>query len=85
MRDSILRGEAPFASHLLYTQPDILDDDNPEERAIGIKRGFQWTIVANLVAVYTDNGISPGMEKGIAWARELEKDIEYRSLYDNLK
>ena len=27
MRDSLGRGEAPFASHLLYTQ--MLDDQNP--------------------------------------------------------
>lgn len=25
IRDSLLRGEAPLASHLLYTQPGILD------------------------------------------------------------
>ncbi len=24
MHDSLLRGEAPIASHLLYTQPDVL-------------------------------------------------------------
>ena len=26
VRDSLMRGEAPYASHLLYTQPNILDD-----------------------------------------------------------
>ena len=26
MRDCLLRGEAPYASHLLYTQPGVLDD-----------------------------------------------------------
>ena len=31
MADCLARGEAPFASHLLYTQPGILDDDIPEE------------------------------------------------------
>lgn len=36
MRDCLLRGESPFASHLLYTQPGVLDDDDAEERAIGI-------------------------------------------------
>src|SRR5690606_40243334 len=29
LRDSLLRGEAPFASHLLYTQAGVLDDDIP--------------------------------------------------------
>jgi len=28
MRDCLLRGEFPFASHLLYTQPGITDDKN---------------------------------------------------------
>ncbi len=27
MRDCLKRGEAPFASHGLYTQPGVLDDD----------------------------------------------------------
>ena len=26
LRDCLQRGEAPLASHLLYTQPDVLDD-----------------------------------------------------------
>ena len=28
VKDSLLRGESPFASHLLYTQGGILDDMN---------------------------------------------------------
>lgn len=32
VRDSLLRGEAPIASHLLYTQGGILNDDVPAER-----------------------------------------------------
>lgn len=31
--DSLRRGESPFASHLLYTQPGILRDDDYAERA----------------------------------------------------
>lgn len=85
VRDSIIRGEAPFASHLLYTQPTILSDDIPDERTLGMECGFQWIIVAHLVAVYTDNGISKGMDKGIERAKQLGKTIVYRSLYDNLK
>lgn len=85
VRDSILRGEAPIASHLLYTQPDILNDDIPAERTLGMECGFQWIIVAQLCAVYTDNGISSGMEAGIKRAQEFGKEIVYRSLYENLK
>ena len=31
MRDCFERGEAPFASHLLYTQMGVLDDTIPAE------------------------------------------------------
>jgi hypothetical protein len=36
VRDSLSRGEAPLASHLLYTQPGILRYDVPDERQRGI-------------------------------------------------
>ncbi len=39
MRDCFMRGEFPFASHLLYTQDGILDDDLLEERKLGISAG----------------------------------------------
>jgi hypothetical protein len=42
VRDCVLRGEAPIASHLLFTQPGILDDNVPEERALGIEAGLAW-------------------------------------------
>lgn len=59
MLDSIFRGEAPFASHLLYTQ--MLDDNDTEERMLGITLGFAWRQVAHLVAFYVDLGMSDGM------------------------
>jgi hypothetical protein len=40
MRDCFERGEAPFASHLLYTQPGVLDDTLHHERALGIDAGL---------------------------------------------
>src|SRR5271157_1952422 len=65
MRDCLLHHEAPFASHALYTQPDVLDDANEEERAIGIEAGFAWRNAATMTIVYTDLGISWGMQQGI--------------------
>ena len=61
MADSISRGEAPFASHLLYTQDNILNDLIPEEREIGITCGYAWMSAADKVAIYTDFGHSPGI------------------------
>jgi hypothetical protein len=76
--DCYLRGEAPFASHAIG--PRVLDDDNERERVIGMEAGFAWSEVCELVAVYTDLGISSGMQKGIErWgARGLT--VERRSL-----
>lgn len=80
VRDCILRGEAPFASHLLYTQDGILRDFVPEERALGIEVGFAFRAVAQKTVVYQDLGISLGMAKGIEHAQKLGHAIEYRRL-----
>ena len=82
VRDSLLRGEAPIASHLLYTQPGILDDTVPAERQHGIDAGLAWRAVAHGSVVYIDRGISKGMEYGIAAAIEAGKTVEYRSLQE---
>lgn len=61
LADCLRRGEAPLASHLLYTQPGVLDDSVTEQRALGIAAGFCWRAVAELTAFYVDFGWSPGM------------------------
>lgn len=80
VRDSLLRGEAPIASHLLYTQPGILRDEVPEERQCGIDAGLAWRVVAQACVVYVDLGISSGMRYGIAAARAAGLPVEMRSL-----
>lgn len=80
MRDCFLKGEAPYASHLLYTQEGILDDNVPEERLLGIDAGLLWGNHAIKTVVYTDRGISKGMEYGIARAKEIGREIEFRVL-----
>jgi hypothetical protein len=80
MRDSLNRGEAPFAMHLLYTQEGILKDDIPEERNWGIEAGLAWGKCASKTVVYTNLGVTEGMEKGIQRAREDGREIEYREL-----
>ena len=81
VKDALERGEAPLASHLLYTQPNILDDDIPTERQMGIEAGLAWRRVADATVVYTDRGISSGMEYGIATAKSAGIPIEYRRLF----
>jgi hypothetical protein len=78
MRDSLTRGEAPYASHLLYDQPGILDDTDPRERSRGIHAGFEWGERAAIVAVYMDRGVSAGMKLGMARARTAGQRVEHR-------
>lgn len=80
MRDCLMRGEAPFASHLLYTQPGILDDNNPEERALGIKVGFEWGKRADATVVYVNLGVTEGMQWGIESAKAKNRPVEERCL-----
>lgn len=80
LRDSLLRGEAPFASHLLYTQPGILNDDVPDERALGINAGLVWGEKAEATAVYVDLGVSHGMRLGIERGKEIGRPVELRML-----
>lgn len=70
MADSLARGEAPFASHLLY--PQVLDDTNYEQRARGIEAGLVIGRLLDLRAVYIDRGITLGMCEGLAEDAEIE-------------
>jgi len=60
--DCIFRGEAPLASHLLY--PMVLNEAIPEDRARGIAAGHAWLPYAELMVIYADYGVSPGMRAG---------------------
>lgn len=80
VRHSLSLGEAPIASHLLYTQPGILDDNVEIERNWGIEAGLAWKKVADATVVYMDYGISRGMEYGIKSAQQAGIPVEYRML-----
>jgi hypothetical protein len=80
VRDAVLRGEAPIASHLLFTQPGILRDDVPHERALGIEAGLAWLGVADAMVVYIDHGTSDGMRQAMRAAERVGVPIEMRTL-----
>lgn len=80
MRDSLLRGEAPMVSHILYAASGALDDTNPDERALGIDAGLAWGREAALTVVYRDLGISSGMRYGIERAEREGRVVEYREI-----
>ena len=78
LKDSLGRGEAPFASHLLY--PMALQKYSLEERQLGIIAGMSWAGVADKTIVYTDLGLTEGMIRGIARAESLGIVVERREL-----
>ena len=66
----IEQGFMPVASHLLY--PQILNDNLPRERELGLKFGLALLATCDEVWVFTAGGeISPGMEREIEGAKRL--------------
>lgn len=76
--DCLERGEAPFASHYIYT--GFLDDSVPVERAQGIEAGLAWGEVAQRSAFYVDLGLSRGMRTGLERAVDQGWTVLFRSL-----
>ena len=72
--------EAPYASHLLYTQSHVLRDEIPDERTLGITAGFEWRAAAEMSAFYVDLGMSSGMDLGVADAQAKGNPYELRRL-----
>lgn len=81
VKDCLQRGEAPIASHLLFTQEGVLDDDDPCERLWGIDAGHAWISVADAVVVYADHGVSSGMQLAINAAGVRNIPVETRRLF----
>lgn len=69
-----------MASHLLYTQPGVLNDDDKRDRALGIEAGCIWRPFAQATVVYTDLGITEGMRLGVTHALSHGVVVEYRQL-----
>lgn len=82
VRDCLLRGEIPFASHLFFTQPGILDDNIQTEREMGINAGKELieSLPDIITVVYENLGISRGMKYGIDRANKNGRIVEYRTL-----
>jgi len=85
MHDIIVNyNESPYASHLLYTRPNVLRDWVEGERKKGIRAGFYWRDVAEKSVFYCDLGMTKGMEWGTKDCKEKQKRYEIRQLPDDL-
>ncbi len=73
-RMAIRQGYVPIAVHLLY--PQILDDNDPAERAVGLELGLN--ILRHCSAVWVcGTRISPGMKREIQEAEQLGIPVQY--------
>lgn len=85
MHDMIVNhNEAPYASHLLYTQDNVLRDDVPEERLKGIQAGFVFRSLCQYSVFYADLGMTEGMKMAIEDCKNKKTPYEIRTLPENL-
>lgn len=82
IRDSLSRGEIPWASHAMLAHTRALYEEDEDQRAEGLETN-QFFIIhyAALVAFYTDHGMSPGMKLARQWAGMHGVRIEERKIY----
>ena len=83
-RRAIDEGYMPVASHLLY--PQILNDNDPNERDLGLLFGLALLRMCDEVWVFGEvssgmarvfGAISPGVAQEIEEAKRLKKQIRY--------
>ena len=78
--DSVMRGEVPISVPYMYY--DIFDGRDNFDRNLYSKLGSEIVKRADLMAVYTDRGISMPMRMGIEVAKICDVEIAYRTLTD---
>jgi len=84
LRDSIARGEAPYASHGIFAFSGAFEDADPEQREACMLAGFAWQTAAEAVIVYTDRGMSAGMVRAVELAAKQGITVEQRSIHTRL-
>lgn len=80
LRDALKRGETPYASHLLLTQPGVLDDNDPIDRSYGIAAGLRFAIVCESRVFGVNFGMSKGMDQAFRLYGALGLSVETRTL-----
>lgn len=82
LRDCLVRGEIPWASHAVLAWTRALYEEDADQRAEGIqvcKDMIQHH--AQKVVLYVDFGITTGMHEALIWARMHGKPTEERRIY----
>ena len=83
IRDSLARGEIPWASHAMFAHTRALYEEDPEQRAEGIMTAMHFIRKhAQLVAFYEDHGMSEGMKLAHREAIIHRKPIVRRKIYE---
>ena len=77
-RQVIDRGYMPVASHLLY--PQILHDDDPAERELGMLFGL--ALLRDCDEVWVFGEVSPGVAREIEEAKRLQKKLRFMEEVD---
>jgi hypothetical protein len=73
MADSCARGEAPIASHLLYT---LVYPEDRAGREQGLARRDELACRVDVVALYTDIGETEGMQRPSFGARHETRTLD---------
>lgn len=89
VRDGALRyNESGFGSHMVWTQPGVLVDNDAFERALGIDCGLAFTALAREGVLNHVYGIDRGWSSGMKRSREVTEGkglpIKTRSLTEEL-
>lgn len=74
-------GHTPITPHAFYTE--YLDDDNPQERALGLEAGISLLRRCDEVWIFGTT-ITDGMQAEIAIARTLDIPVRRAQLYSTL-
>lgn len=74
----VRNGYSPYASHALVTR--VYSDLVDEEREAGIQAGYAFHDAVGLVMVFTDLGISPGMQRAIDRCRERGTQLVFQQI-----
>jgi hypothetical protein len=82
IRDSLSRGEIPWASHGMLAHTRALYEEDPDQRLEGLEINKDFIYFhANKVVFYIDHGMSDGMKAARTWAVMANKPFETRRIY----